>query len=232
MSWHIAGEQHSHPYELLGDLLLGLNDGVATTLVFALSVAGASTSRHTVIVAGLAEMLAGGVSMSLGGFASAQAENEAAEHQIAVERHEIEVEPEEERAELREIYREKGFSGTNLTSIVDYLTSDKERWLQSMIRDELLLRPGEFRSPWRVSGTIGLAFMVGAFVPLLPFLIGISYSQIAAACLSISTLFVTGALRSRYTDQSWTRSGGQMLVIGLVGAVAGVLIGFLLSRHF
>src|SRR5713101_3539265 len=118
MSRVSAVEQHHHPHELLGDVLLGLNDGIATTLVFAVSVAGASTGTRTVVLAGLAEMLAGGVSMFLGGLISAQSQIEAAEHQITVERHEIEHEPEEEREELLEIYRDKGFSGTQLQNIV------------------------------------------------------------------------------------------------------------------
>src|SRR5438270_4660505 len=102
---------------MLGEVILGLNDGITTTLVFALSVAGASGRFGTVILAGVAEMLAGGVSMFLGGFMAAQSENEAIEHQIAVERHEIEIEPEEEREELTEIYRSKGFSGRQLAGI-------------------------------------------------------------------------------------------------------------------
>ncbi|GAC1628687.1 MAG: hypothetical protein NVS4B2_10000 [Chloroflexota bacterium] len=228
MSWHIADEQHGHPHELLGDALLGLNDGIATTLVFALSVAGASHGR-SVIIAGLAEMLAGGVSMFLGGFVSAQSEKEAAQHQIAIERQEIENEPEEEREELRQIYSEKGFSGPQLTRIVDHLTSDKERWLNSLIRDELMLRPGLFRNPWQVAGTIGVAFVVGACIPLLPFLLQLGLAQLTSTALSIATLFVFGALRSRYSARSWIRSGGEMVVIGLVGAVAGLLIGKLLS---
>jgi VIT1/CCC1 family predicted Fe2+/Mn2+ transporter len=229
MSWHIAGEEHHHPHELLGDVILGLNDGITTTLVFALSVAGASGKANTVVLAGLAEMLAGGVAMFLGGFMSAETQIEAAQHQIDVERHEIEHEPEEEREELREIYREKGFSGTQLTRIVEHLTSDKERWLDSLIRDELLLRPGQYRSPWRVAGAIGLSFALGAFVPVFPFILHLTWAPAAAAVLSVAALFATGAARSRYSHRTWLRSGGQMVVVGIIGTFAGLAIGRLLS---
>jgi len=229
MSRHAMQEQHVHPHELIGDVLLGLNDGIATTIVFALSVSGASTSYNTVILAGLAEMLAGGVSMFLGGFVSAQSEIEAAEHQISVERHEIEHEPDEEREELRQIYRDKGFSGTELKNIVDHLTSDKERWLNSMIRDELLLVPGEYRSPWKVGLAVGLSFIVGALVPVFPFLLRVPYAPVAAVVLSVAALFLTGAGRSRYSHHAWWRAGGEMVVIGLIGTIAGLLIGKLLS---
>src|SRR6266496_2995384 len=155
MSLHLVDERHRHPHELLGSVILGLNDGIVTTLVFALSVSGAAHKSSTVVLAGLAEIFAGGVSMFIGGVMGGLSEKEAAQHQISVERGEIEQEPKEEKEELRRIYREKGFTGRQLKSIVDHLTSDKERWLNSLIRDELLLRPGEFRSPWKSGSALG-----------------------------------------------------------------------------
>lgn len=231
MSRQAGDEQHAHPQDWIGHALLGLNDGITTTLVFALSVAGATPAFHTVILAGVAEMLAGGVAMFLGGFVSALSTLEAAEHQISVERHEIEHEPEEERAELTAIYQEKGFSGSQLTQIVDHLTSDKDRWLKSIIRDELLLQPERFTSPWQVASILGLSFMVGALIPLFPFFFHLRSASILAVVLSIGTLFGTGAARSRFSHRSWLASGLQMVLVGLAGTIAGVLIGTVLSSR-
>jgi VIT1/CCC1 family predicted Fe2+/Mn2+ transporter len=212
-------------------VILGLNDGITTTLVFALSVSGASGQYSTVVLAGLAEMFAGGVSMFLGGSIAAQSENEAIEHQIAVERHEIEHEPEEEREELTQIYREKGFTGRQLTGIVDHLTGDKDRWLDSMVREELMVRPEELRRPWQVGAAVGLSFVIGALIPILPFIAGITNAAVGAAVFSIAALFLTGALRSRYSTGSWLRNGAQMVGVGLIGTVAGVIIGRVLHGH-
>jgi VIT1/CCC1 family predicted Fe2+/Mn2+ transporter len=229
MSWSVEAEQHRHPYELLGDVILGLNDGIVTTLVFALSVAGAAASNQTVVIAGLAEMLAGGVSMFLGGFLAGQSEKEAVEHQISVERHEIESEPEEEREELRQIYREKGFTEGQTTSIVEHLTSDTERWLNSMVRDELMIRPGHFVNPWRRGAAIGLSFAAGALVPISPFLLHMSRAALISVALSLLLLLGTGAARSRFSHSSWMRSGAQMVLVGMIGTLAGLAIGRLLS---
>lgn len=231
MARHVLEEEHHHPHEFIGDMLLGLNDGIATTLVFVLSVAGAASTHRTVVLAGLAEMLAGGVSMFLGGFISTQSEKEAIQYQIAVEEEEIEQEPDEEREELRDIYREKGFTEHQVSDIVDHLTSDRERWLGAMIRDELMLRPGEFPTPWKVGFVISVAFMAGALVPLIPFLLGIGRATPLAALLSFAALFVTGAARARYSQRSWLWSGIQMVIVGVIGALAGVLIGKVLSGH-
>ena len=212
-------------------MILGLNDGITTTLVFALSVAGASGKFGTVVLAGLAEMLAGGVSMFLGGYMAAQSENEAVEHQIAVERHEIEHEPEEERQELTEIYRAKGFSGRQLAGIVDHLTRDKERWLNSMIRDELMVRPDDMQKPWQVGAAVGLSFVVGALLPILPFIARVSAAPALAVVVSLAALFATGAARSRYSRGTWFRNGAQMVAVGLIGTAAGLVIGRILQGH-
>jgi vacuolar iron transporter family protein len=231
MSWHNEVELHRHPYALLGDVILGFNDGIVTTLVFALSVSGASGTNQPVVIAGLAEMLAGGVSMFLGGFVSGQSEVEAVEHQIQVERHEIEVEPEEEREELRQIYLEKGFTSVQVDTIVEHLTSDNDRWLNSIIRDELMVRPDEFVSPWKRGAAIGISFALGALVPVAPFLTPLPSPQLFSALFSLIVLFCTGAARSQYSHRAWYRSGAQMVIVGLIGTVAGIIIGRLLSSH-
>lgn len=219
-------EQHAHPSQLIGEIILGLNDGIVTTLVFALSVAGASAGVYRqVIVAGIAEMLAGGVSMFLGGYTAARAIAEAYHYQVGVERREIEQEPEEERAEVRRMYTDRGFHGVLLDSIVRHVTADHERWLQVMVRDELGAPPEEGPSPWQSGMAVGVAFMVGALVPILSFLARFPHPRTSAAALSLLALAVTGALRSRYSQKPAWRGGIEMVGIGCIGTAVGLVIG-------
>jgi VIT1/CCC1 family predicted Fe2+/Mn2+ transporter len=223
-------ERHEHPSELLGPLILGLNDGIVTTLVFVLSVAQASSGRtRTVVLAGLAEMLAGGVSMFLGGFSAARATREAYDYQVDVERGEIHHEPDEERAEVKQMYRDRGFRGSLLEDIVRHVTSDPERWLHVMVRDELGAPPDERGSSLRSGLAIGLSFMAGALIPLFPFFFLTSSATVLAIVLSILALFITGATRSRFSRRRWWFSGGELVLVGLVGSLAGVIIGDVLS---
>jgi VIT1/CCC1 family predicted Fe2+/Mn2+ transporter len=223
-------EEHAHPSELIGEVILGLNDGIVTTLVFALSVAGASSGAYrAVVVAGLAEMLAGGVSMFLGGYTASRAVAEAYHYQVGIERHEIQQEPDEERAEVTRIYHDKGFRGPLLDAIVRHITADNERWLQVMVRDELGAPPDEGPSPWQSGLAVGLAFMLGALVPVLPFLLHLAQPRFVAAGLSIAALAVTGALRSRYSQKGVWRSAGEMIAVGFGGAGVGLVIGQVLS---
>lgn len=223
-------EQHSHPSDLIGSVILGLNDGIVTTLVFALSVAQASNGAyHQVIIAGLAEMLAGGVSMFLGGYTAARATHEAYHYQVEVERQEISQEPDEERAEVARMYRDKGFRGSLLEEIVKQVTSDPERWLRVMVRDELGAPPEEGSKTWQAGLAIGLSFMFGALVPLIPFLAHLPAPTPIAMTLSIATLVVTGAARSRYSNKVWWVSAAEMVGVGLIGSAAGFVIGTALS---
>jgi VIT1/CCC1 family predicted Fe2+/Mn2+ transporter len=222
-------EHHAHPSDLIGSIILGLNDGIVTSLVFVLSIAAASGSHRTTIIAGFSEMLAGGVAMCLGGYTAARATREAYEYQVDVERHEIQVEPEEERAEVKAMYHERGFRGTLLDDIVHHVTSDPERWLKVMVRDELGASPDEASPSWLVGLSIGLAFVLGAFVPLLSFVVGISETRVVSIVISVLALVATGALRSRYSRKSWWQSVSEMVIIGGLGAGAGVIIGAILS---
>lgn len=219
-----ASERHPHPNDLLGSVILGLNDGIVTTLVFVLAVAASGNVHHTVAV-GLTEMLAGGVSMFLGGYAGARAVREAYHFQVQVERDEIRSEPEEERAEVTQIYQDKGFQGPLLDDIVRDVTSDPDRWLRVMVRDELGAPPEAGSPSWRVGLAVGLSFMIGALVPLIPFIAHIGPARAVTIIGSLAVLVVTGAARSRYSRKPWWVSGPEMVAIAIAGSAAGLLIG-------
>ena len=221
-----VSERHHHPSDLIGSVIFGLNDGIVTTLVFVLAVAQATGNvNQSIVHAGLAEMLAGGVSMFLGGFIAARATHEAYQFQAEVELNEIRYEPDEERAEVTRMYEDKGFSGPLLDDIVHHVTSDPNRWHRVMVRDELGTPPEEGSSSWQVGLTVGLSFMAGALVPLLPFVVQVGSARALAIALSIVLLAVTGALRSRYSRKAWWISAVEMVGICLAGSAAGLLIG-------
>src|SRR2546430_16417389 len=128
-------EQHPHRGDWLREIVFGLNDGLVTTLVFIMAVSEVAPGRLLLVVLG--EVLAGGISMALGGYLAARTAKQILDQRIATERFEIEHEPEEERAELRAIYPDKGFSGALLDRVVGHLTANDERWFRAMVHDEL-----------------------------------------------------------------------------------------------
>ncbi len=219
-------ELHPHGGDWLREIVFGLNDGLVTTLVFIMAVS-AITGGHVVIVA-LSELLAGGVSMGLGGFLAARTARQVLDHRIATEHYEIVHEPEEERAELRAIYRGKGLHGELLERVVQQLTVDEERWLAAMVRDELGVVAHEAERPWLQGALVGGSFMLGALIPIIPFLIALPRPQAWAYGLTALTALVLGAVKSRYTVKGALYNSLELLALVTVGTVAGVAIGTLL----
>lgn len=219
-------EQHPHGGDWLREIVFGLNDGLVTTLVFIMAVSSAAPSYLIPIVLG--EVLAGGVSMALGGYLSARTEKEILEHRIATERYEIEHEPEEERAELHAIYRNKGFSGPLLHSVVNHLTANKERWHRAMVHDELGVVEDREVVPWSEGLQVGLSFVVGGLIPAIPILLSLPQARWWAYGLTAITALILGAVKAKYTRKGALRAGLEFLIVVTIGMAAGVVIGFLL----
>jgi VIT1/CCC1 family predicted Fe2+/Mn2+ transporter len=220
---------HASGGELLRDLVLGLNDGLVASFAVTSGLAGAAAAGRVVVMAGLAEMLGGAVSMGLAAYISARSHIEFYQSEIERERHEMKTWPERERDEIRHIYRAKGFSGKLLDDVVAHITADPERWSQVMMREELGLT-GEFEPPLRSGATVGLAYLLGAAVPVLPYLStapgrGILYS----ALITLATLFAVGAGKTVITSRSWWRSGLESVLTGAAAAAATFFAGHLFA---
>jgi vacuolar iron transporter family protein len=219
-------EQHPHRGNWLREIVFGLNDGLVTTLVFIMAVSEVAPARLLLVVLG--EVLAGGISMALGGFLAARTAKQILDQRIATERYEIEHEPEEERAELNAIYRNKGFSGPLLQHVVNHLTADQERWHRAMVHDELGVVEETHINPWLEGSQIGISFVIGGFIPMIPLLLSLPHVQWWAYGLTALTALALGAIKSRYTPQGSMRAGLEFLAVVTVGTLAGVGVGWLL----
>src|SRR5690242_7789338 len=222
----LPAELHPHGGDWLRDIVFGLNDGLVTTLVFLMAVSELAPQRLLLIVLG--EVSAGGISMALGGYLSARTEQQVLDQRIATERFEIQHEPDEERAELRAIYRRKGFRGALLDRIIADLTANEERWHRALIADELGMVEEERDNPWRQAALIGLAFVVGGLIPTVPVLLGLPGVRWWAYGLTAATALALGAIKARYTGKNPIGSGLEFLLVVTVGTLGGVGLGLLL----
>lgn len=228
MSTHQVHERHPHGGGWLRDVVLGLNDGLVTTLVFILAIS--RVAHPQLVVIALGELFAGAISMGLGAYLSARTEHAVLTQQIATEHYEILHEPEEERTELRNIYYDKGLRGALLDTVVRYLTADRRRWLRAMIRDELGIDTSAVERPaWLRGVTVAGSFMLGAFVPIVPFLFPLPTPQVWAYGLTVLTSLLLGVVKAQYTPRGALYNGLEFLAITTAGALAGVVIGNLLQ---
>jgi len=219
-----------HVGEFVRDVIFGLNDGVVSNFSLISGVAGAGTSHSVVLLAGVAGLIAGGVSMAAGAFLSNKSHREVVAEEVRREAEEIDYAPEEERDELRRIYRMKGFSEEEVEILVRRITADRQRWLETLVTEELGLSIEGGPPPLLDALFAGGGFAVGALVPLLPFLIASGTPALAAAAmLSVVGLFLMGASKTVVTSRGVLRSGLEMVVIGVGAAVVTNLVGRLIG---
>ncbi|HTY54599.1 MAG TPA: VIT1/CCC1 transporter family protein [Candidatus Binataceae bacterium] len=228
---HHTEQVHPAAGHSLRDLMLGLNDGLVASFAVTAGVSGAFMASRVILMAGLAEMLGGAVSMGLAAFTSARSQIEFYLSEIDRERDEIHRWPEREREEIRVIYRNKGFSGTLLDQIVAHITGDPERWRNVMMREELGFS-GDFDPPMRSGLTVGLAYLCGASVPVLPYLFLAPHKgTIVSALVTVLTLFAVGSAKTVITARSWWRSGFESMATGAVAALVTYTVGTLLGSR-
>ena len=172
--------------------------------------------------------------MGVSNFLGTKAEEQQRQQARRLEEHHIEVLPEGEREEVRQIFAAKGLSGSELETVVETITSDVNRWVETMMREELgfaLHGP----SPWRAGASTFAAFTLLGFIPLLSFVLKLAWPGLIEYPFSISALltgiafFGVGAVKCLFVDESWYRAGLETLLIGGVAATLAYLAGAILK---
>lgn len=220
--------------EHVGDFVFGGIDGVVTTFAVVAGVAGADLSATVVLVLGLANLLADGFAMGVGNFLSIRSEHERYAREREREAWEIEHVPDHEKQEIRDIYAAKGFSGAALEHAVATITSDKERWLNSMLQEELGLAR-DTRSPFKGGFVTYLAFIIIGFIPLLSFAAALFMPAVRPHTFALSVgltavaLFIIGALKTLVVARPFWRSGLETLFMGGLAATVAYIVGYLLK---
>jgi VIT1/CCC1 family predicted Fe2+/Mn2+ transporter len=208
--------------------VFGANDGLVSNFALMAGVAGGTSDRTAVIVAGLAGLVAGAFSMAAGEWVSVRTQAELVEAEIDVERRELHTNPEAELAELTASFVDRGVDPEIAAQVAEQLSRDPDRALQVHTLTELGTLPGAQPSPWVAAGSSLLSFSIGAFVPLLPYVFGAQTLWPAAVLASLG-LFGTGALASRVTNRTWWFSGTRQLIIGTVAAAVTYGVGALVG---
>lgn len=211
--------------------IFGLNDGLVSNLSLIFGVAGSGLDRDVVVIAGIAGLLAGAFSMAAGEYVSMKVQREVFEHLIHTEAHELATVPEEEHRELKEIYERRGIDPDTAALIATELMREPRLALETHAREELGIDMEEgLGSPWGAAGSSFLMFAVGAFIPLLPFLVATGrLSVLVSAALSGVTLFGVGGATSLLTGRGFVVSGARMLAIGAAAAAITYGVGRLLD---
>ncbi len=213
----------------LRDVILGGQDGLVNILGIILGVIAGGGSKTVLLAAGFAAAITESISMGAVGYTSTVSERDYYEAERAREAAEIDTMPAAERQEIREIYATKGFSGDLLDRVVETITANRDRWLETMMNEELRLQPVENSKIFRSSAVIFVATLIGHLIPLRPFVwLARTPALILAIVLSALALFGVGVY-SAVTLVGWRKSGLKMVLIGLGAAAVGFVIGRLFN---
>lgn len=223
----LEGKHRSIQGNALRAAVLGANDGLVSNMSLVMGVAGAAQGGGTVLIAGVAGLLAGSISMALGEWLSVQSSREYYQRQIDIEAEELENSPEEEMNELTLLYQAKGINEVEARKMAEKVFANKDTALEVLVKEELGIdKEGLGGSAHQAAIASFLLFSVGALIPLFPFFFrSDDIAIMLSIVLSTIGLFLIGGLITFFTGKSFLYAGMRQIVFGLLAAAITFSIG-------
>lgn len=228
--------QQKHRVEklsLIREIIFGTQDGLLTTLGIISSIAGASLGNNVVIIAGMADALAGGFSMAAGAYLSSKAEKQVHQAEIKLEKNNISAHFQEEKRELKVLFELEKISPKNAALITEKISKSPKSFLITMIQKEYGIEPNSPSSPIIDGLYMGGSYFIAALIPLSPYFFMPAKDAIAISIsLTIITLFTLGIFKSTYAKTTWWKSGLEIGIIGILAGLGGYLLGHIFTKIF
>lgn len=224
---------HEPHHESLGRRLnwlragvLGANDGIVSTAGIVVGVAGATADRTTVLMAGIAGLVAGALSMAGGEYVSVSTQRDTEHAALKLETEELKTMPEAEETELAEIYEEKGLSPELAREVARELSENNA--LQAHAEVELGIDPDDLTSPWQAAWASLVSFAVGALLPLLAITLPPASWRVWTCVLAVlAGLFLTGYVSARLGSARARRAVLRNVGVGALTMVVTYWVGTL-----
>ncbi|MEI7742293.1 MAG: VIT1/CCC1 transporter family protein [Chloroflexota bacterium] len=212
-------------------MVFGASDGLVSNLALVMGVgAAAGNDNKSVLIAGIAGLLAGAFSMAVGEYISVRSQREVLDYQVRLQEAHLRDQPEVEAEILRQIYVARGLSEAEAELIVGRVMEDHGRALDTFIRDEIGLSEATMGSPMAAAGSSFTAFSIGAIIPVIPYVLATGMLAFWASLLvSTVSLFAVGASVSILTHRPPLLVGARQAGLGLAAAAVTYAIGMLLG---
>jgi len=216
----------------LREFVYGGIDGSVTTFAVVAGAEGAHLGSSVVIILGFANLLADGFAMSVGSYLSSKSDHQNYLKHRKTEYWEVDNLPEVEREEIREIYREKGFEGELLEKVVEVITSDKDRWVNVMMKEELEMIP-ETKSPFAMGTATFVSFVLVGLIPLLSYVTDLfkplPNTFAVSAILTSLAFMIIGYIKTKVTQTSKLKGVLETLLLGAIAALVSYFVGDILE---
>ncbi|MFD2517972.1 VIT1/CCC1 transporter family protein [Salinimicrobium flavum] len=224
--------------EYIAEFVYGGIDGAITTFAVVAGAEGANLGISVVVILGLANLIADGFSMSVGNFFSTKAERDSFEKHRQVEYWEIENLRDKEIEEIREIYAAKGFKGELLEQVIEVIISDKDVWVDTMMKEELEMTKSD-KAPYKTAAVTFFSFLAVGSVPLLSyFFAGADMSIekpelfVYSCILTGVALAIVGSFKSIVAEKNIFIGIMETLLLGGLAALLAYFVGDVLEQLF
>lgn len=229
---HLHHESHLQSSDLLTDIVIGMSDGLTVPFALAAGLSGAVHGDISIIwIAGIAEIAAGSIAMGLGGYLAGKTEQDHYASELKKEYWELTHKREDEIHEVRKVFLEWGLTKETAEEATMEIIKDDKRWVDFMMKYELGLEKPDPKRATRSAFNIGLSYVVGGFIPLIPYFYvteavdGLKISAI----ITLICLFIFGFFKSKITGINPWSGGLKVMMIGALAASAAFTIAKLIE---
>jgi VIT1/CCC1 family predicted Fe2+/Mn2+ transporter len=224
-------ERHFQASDTVRDIVIGMSDGLTVPFALAAGLSGTVNNSGIVVIAGLAEIAAGSIAMGLGGYLAARTDLDHYHSEIQREVRETYEMPDEEEEEVARVFRDYGLPPDDVNRIVTAIASNRDRWVDFMMRFELGLEAPDPTRARRSAFTIAMSYILGGLVPLSPYMIvgKVLTALEVSVAVTLVALFCFGFFKGRFTGIHPLRGGLQTVIIGGLASAAAFAIARLIS---
>jgi VIT1/CCC1 family predicted Fe2+/Mn2+ transporter len=209
--------------------VFGAVDGLVTNASLIAGLGGGQASAHTVVLTGVAALVAGAFSMGTGEYISVTNQNELVQAEVGVERDMLARFPDAEQDELAGYFRSYGADPQTAARMAAAVSRDPSTALRVHTRQELGVDAADLPSPVLAGVASLIAFSLGALVPLLPYLVGLPF-LLATLVITAVALVTGGMVVGRITGRPLVRSGVRQLALGGLAIAVTYGVGTLIGR--
>lgn len=226
-------EHHRAGSDFLRDIVIGMSDGLTVPFALAAGLSGAVSNTNLIVIAGLAEIAAGSIAMGLGGYLAGQTEMDHYNAELRREYDEVERLPGREKEEVRMFFEDLGLSEQVQQKAVGELTKNKDIWVSFMMKYELGLDKPDEKRARKSAFNIGMSYIIGGLVPLLPYFFTKDSLQALeiSALITLICLFAFGYFKSKMTGVPPVTGALKVMLIGALAATAAFSIARMIEAY-
>ena len=215
-------EEHLQSSDFLRDVVIGMSDGLTVPFALAAGLTGVVSDSAIIVVAVIAEIVAGSIAMGLGGYLAGKTELDHYSSELKREYEEVERLPDMEKEEVRDFFENIGLSEELQIKATEEISKDKKQWVDFMMKFELGLDKPDPKRATKSAMNIGISYAIGGIIPLSPYFI-ISDSREALLFSVVATLiclFIFGYFKSKITGVPVLSGALKVTLIGALAAAA------------